>query len=86
MDVSAATIMDYRDSKLCASLKNKPNQTHRRSEFILTRRERAGNRTQFRTHHPRSAPATINMQNKPNFRNAKINLRKRDRISQKAKR
>jgi len=43
---------------------------HRRSEFIPTRRDRAGNQP----HHPRTAQPSTNMQNKPNFRKANISL------------
>jgi len=50
--------------------KTNPIQTHRRSEFIPTRREHVGNQN----HHPRTAYASINMQNKPNFPTAKMNL------------
>jgi hypothetical protein len=49
---------------------NPISNPHRKSEFIPTRRQRAGNRT----HHSPTAQATINMQNKPNFRKAKMNL------------
>jgi hypothetical protein len=59
-----------------APRKNKPNSKspHRRSEFIPTRRERAGNRTQFRTHRLRTAQASINMQNKPNLLDTQMNV------------
>ena len=53
-----------------APRQNKPNQTLRRSEFIPTRRQRAGNRT----YRPETAHPTINMQNKANFPKAKMNV------------
>ena len=47
---------------------------HRRSEFIPTRRQHAGNRTQFQAHPPRTTQPTIKMQNKPNFQKPEMNL------------
>jgi len=43
---------------------------HRRSQFILTRRQHAGNQP----HHPRTTQPTIKMQNKPNFGKQEMNL------------
>ena len=79
MNVSAALTTDYQSIQPYTSLKNKPNSNspYRRSEFIGacpgapgTRRQHAGNQP----HHPRTDQPTINMQNKPNFPRAKMNL------------